>query len=135
MAVQGGCLCGAIRFEVEGEPVARAQCHCRQCRYISGGSANLLIGFLQDGLSYKKGTPSSYTRPNVENAAERVFCAACGTPLMSLSPAMPGVALLKAGCLDDPSLFGQADMAIYMAEKEDYLLVSDEVPQFDTMPG
>tara|TARA_B100000925_G_scaffold287867_1_gene267853 strand:+ start:287 stop:694 length:408 start_codon:yes stop_codon:yes gene_type:complete len=135
MSFEGGCLCGSVRFKVEGDPVAKVQCHCRQCRYISGGSANLLIGFLESGLKFTKGKPASYTRPNIDNAAERVFCAECGTPLLSLSPAMPGVALLKVGSLDDTSVFGKADMAIFMSEKEEYLLVSDEVPQFDTVPS
>lgn len=43
MKFEGGCYCGELRYEAEGEPLAKAQCHCRQCQYFSGGHPNVLL--------------------------------------------------------------------------------------------
>jgi hypothetical protein len=41
MKPEGGCYCGAVRYVAEGDPVMRAQCHCRECQYITGGAPNM----------------------------------------------------------------------------------------------
>ena len=39
MKLEGGCYCGAVRYVAEGEPLMQAQCHCRECQYITGNNA------------------------------------------------------------------------------------------------
>ena len=51
MKVEGGCYCGALRYEAEGDPTMKAQCFCRECQYIAGGDSALLLGMLETGFS------------------------------------------------------------------------------------
>lgn len=135
MTIEGGCYCGAVRYHVEGEPVIKAQCHCRECGYISGGSPNVTIGLPAAGFAYVKGAPKIFRRPDLKDPVQREFCGECGTPLLSRASALPGVVLLKAGSFDDPKLFGKPDMAIFLCDKQPFHLVPDGIPHFDRLPG
>ena len=101
MKLEGGCYCGAVRYVAEGEPSLKAQCHCRECQYISGGSANMFLLMPPDGFRYTKGTPKTFSRSDLENPVTREFCAECGTHLTTRRPGLPAV-ILKVGTLDDP---------------------------------
>jgi hypothetical protein len=45
MTFEGGCYCGAVRYRAEGQPQLEAQCHCRECQYITGGGPNMLMSW------------------------------------------------------------------------------------------
>src|SRR5579871_2086401 len=81
MALEGGCYCGAVRYQAEGKPQLKAQCHCRECQYITGGSPNMFLLMPPDGFRYTKGAPKQFTRSDIENPVTREFCAECGTHL------------------------------------------------------
>ena len=135
MDIEGGCYCGALRYEAKGEAVFKGQCHCRECRYVSGGSANLIMGMLDSDFAYTNGAPAIFQRADLDEGVIREFCTTCGTHILSRSTSAPGVALLKVGTLDDPSVYSGPDVAIYVSEKHDYHLVSDAIPQFARLPA
>jgi hypothetical protein len=135
MNVEGGCYCGNVRYKVEGEPLFKGQCYCRECQFISGGGPNLVLGMPEAGFAYTKGAPKPFQRGDLENPVTREFCGDCGTPLLSKAPAMPGAVLLKVGSLDDPAVFGGAQMAIYTCDKHGFHQVPEGVPAFERLPG
>ena len=123
----------AVRYVAEGEPVLRAQCHCRACQHISGGAPNLFMLMPAEGFAYTKGAPNTYTRPDKADAVTREFCAVCGTHMITRRPGLPPV-VLKIGTLDDPSVYGGAQMAIFTAEGQPFHLIADRVPVFEGLP-
>jgi hypothetical protein len=133
MKLEGGCYCGSVRYIAEGEPKLRAQCHCRECQYISGGSPNIFMLMPVDGFSFTKGTPKQFTRSDLEGAVTRAFCAECGTHLTTRRPGL-SVVNLKAGTLDDPALFGTAQMAIFTVDKQPFHAIPEGVPSFERLP-
>ncbi len=61
-AFEGGRYCGEVRYVAEGDPLMQAQCHCRECQYISGGAPNTFIAMPAAGFSYITGQPKQFTR-------------------------------------------------------------------------
>lgn len=135
MKIEGGCYCGAVRFAAEGDALFRGQCCCRECQYVSGGHPNVVIGMPDDGFKYTKAQPKGFRRSDLENGVTREFCGECGTHLLTTTPGMPGVRLIKVGTLDDPSVFGQPEMVIYTCDKQSFHHIPEGVPTFDKVPG
>jgi hypothetical protein len=78
MALQGGCMCGAVRYEASGEPFNATLCHCVDCRRASGAPALAWFSVRGDALRWTRGMPArNASSPGVE----RLFCARCGTQL------------------------------------------------------
>ncbi|MGH0033191.1 MAG: GFA family protein [Myxococcota bacterium] len=135
MKVEGGCYCGALRYSAEGDPLFKGQCHCRECQYVSGGSVNVVMGMPEAGFAYTSGQPKGFTRSDLDDPVTREFCADCGTHILAKSPALPGALMLKAGTLDDPSVFGTPQMAIFCCDRQPFHQLPEGVPAFEKGPG
>ena len=135
MKITGHCYCGAVRYEAEGEPVFRGQCHCRECQYISGGGPNLVMAMPEVGFRYTQGAAKAFRRSDLPHPVTREFCAECGTHVVSRAPALPAAVMLKVGTLDDPSLFGGPQMIIFTIDKQAFHHVPPGVPAFERFPG
>jgi hypothetical protein len=133
MKFEGGCYCGEVRYVAEGEPMLKAQCHCRECQYISGGAPNMFLVMPPTGFKYTHGTPKQFSRSDLENAVTREFCAECGTHLTTRRKDLRAV-ILKVGTLDEPSLFGTPQMAIFTVDKQLFHEIPAGLPTFERMP-
>ncbi len=135
MQLSGGCYCGKVRYEAQGEPVMRGLCHCRECQYITGGGANVALAMPVDGFKYVADAPRQFSREDIENAVVREFCPACGTHLTSRPQMLPDLVIIKVGTLDDPAVFGEPDLALYCIERQAYHYLPDGLTQFERFPG
>lgn len=101
----GGCLCGAVRFEVTGEGANPHGCSCRYCQRHTGALMAAWVEFARDQVRWTgtAGAPATYRSSDYSS---RAFCATCGSSIGAIDDA-PTVALLVGG-FDDP---GQAAFA------------------------
>jgi hypothetical protein len=134
MTITGGCYCGEIRYEAEGEPQASIQCHCRECQYITGGNPNVITIFPKAGFRFTKGEPKEFTRSDLERPVTRLFCPTCGTAIGTRSPSRPDSMIIKVGTLDDPSTF-KAQAAIFTIDKQPFHVIPEGTPAFERRPG
>lgn len=133
MTLTGGCYCGALRYEAEGDPVLKAQCHCRECQYISGGGPNFFMLMPNDGFRYVEGQPQRFARSDIEAPVTREFCGTCGTHVCTVIDGQTNV-VLKVGTLDDPSVFRQSRVAIYTADMQPFHILPEGLPSFPGLP-
>lgn len=134
MEFTGHCYCGAIKYKVSGDPAIKVQCHCRECQYLSGGSANVTIGMPEANFAYTEGAPNKFKRPDLPNGVTREFCGNCGTQMLSRAPGLAGVVLIKVGTMDEPSLFSP-DMAIFTADMQPFHHIPNDLNAFEGFPG
>lgn len=133
MQLDGGCYCGSLRYLAEGTPILKAQCHCRECQYFSGGAPNMFLLMPPEGFRYSKGAPKTFTRSDLAHAVTREFCADCGTHIATRRPGLAAV-ILKVGTLDDPAQFGAPRMAIYTIDQQTFHHIPDGLPRFKRLP-
>ena len=134
MKITGGCYCGTVRYEIDGEAQASLQCHCRECQYISGGFPAALMLFPLESFQLSSGEMKQFRRPDLEHPVTRHFCEICCTGVASETPNRPGSIVIKAGTFDDPSAFNPA-VAIYTCDKQDYHHIPEDMTSFDKRPG
>jgi len=97
----GGCLCGAIRYEVLESPTKVANCHCSMCRKHSGAAYLTYLATVPKGFSLIKGELAIFRS---SDQAIRCHCGNCGSPLTFKFDSHPDVVWITAGSLDDPNL-------------------------------
>ncbi len=101
----GRCLCGAVSFELSGDLIATAVCHCDHCQRQSGGafSVNLIAHASQLMINGDLQTYDERGERGDDVYVRRRFCGACGSPIVSELAKTDGVIAIKAGVLDDRS--------------------------------
>ena len=85
------------------------------------------------GFKYTKGAPKQFARSDLDKPVTREFCAECGTHMVTRPQAVPAV-VIKVGTLDDPSLFGQPQIAIFTIDKQVFHHIPEGLPTFERLP-
>ena len=104
--LEGGCLCGAVRYICEAEPSAQGACHCRDCQFVAGGGPAHSLTLPTDAVQITKGGPIAYAKlSDAGNRVSRFFCAGCGTHMFLRNAAHPDQTQVNAGTLDVTALY------------------------------
>jgi hypothetical protein len=124
MTHEGGCLCGAVRYKAEGEPLNVRICHCRTCQKAMGSPYYARALFPQDALTVEGETARYPTSEHLD----RVFCPRCGTRLFSWrrNGSAAGVSLAT---FDDRNAFAPTEH-IWVSAKMDWVCLNDGLRQY-----
>ena len=104
LPITGGCLCKAVRYSVDAQPVIIRQCWCRDCQYWASGSATVNAVFPVAAMTIAGSLTKFVSLADSGNRMTRGFCATCGTPVTSAAESRPEFVILRAGTLDDTAL-------------------------------
>ncbi len=143
-ALQGSCLCGEVRFEIDGPLMRSSHCHCRQCQKAHGApfrtrarvaAADFRFLAGEELVSFYESTPGTH----------RGFCKVCGAPVLvkfnersRSAQTDPGAVALYGVALatldDDPGV--RPDAHAFIIDKAPWFAVTDDLPQYPSrIPG
>ena len=123
----GGCLCGAVRYEIEGDVSHPCVCHCASCRRATGGTTVPWGTLARTALRITRGELTEYrSSPEVW----RGFCARCGTSLTYRHAARAGEIDVTLVTLDDPALIAPR-MHVWMKDRLPWVAIGDSLPRHD----
>jgi len=128
MSLQGGCYCGAVRYEIFGDTFNSTLCHCTDCRKASGAPAFAWFSVKLAGLGWLSGKPRQF-RSSAH--ATRSFCQDCGTTLTWSTDAWPEEIDIATASLDDPAAVPPADHT-YTRSRLGWMNLHDGLPKFQT---
>lgn len=120
----GGCLCGAVRYEVRGALRPIIMCHCTQCRRMTG---HFMAATAARHADFRVVTDGGLKWFAASQEAQRGFCAHCGSTLFWQGVGRDYLSI-AAGTLDDSSGLEVAGH-IFVADKGSYYEIDDGTPQ------
>ena len=133
-AKTGRCQCGAVKYQLTGEPLALGVCHCSECQRQSGSAFGMSLIVPAESFDLVQGELKTFTRKADSGATvECSFCPTCGTRIHHRPAAMAGTVNIKPGTLDDTSWLSP-DIHIWTGSKQPWVPISDEVPCIEGQP-
>ena len=130
----GRCLCGAVHYQVEGEPHIVAHCHCNACQRGSGaghttGAMFALAGFQLSGQvrEYK------YKSDN-GNEVTKVFCPVCASPILGRNTATEGYVTLSLGTMDNSSDF-KPQVIVFNSNQKPWDIMDPQIESYELQPN
>ena len=132
--IQGGCACGALRYEVTAAPIALYACCCAACQTLTGAAFSLAMPLMRETFRVTQGEPACWNR--VADSGRTIpqrFCAACGTRLFTEPPLSPQTVTLRPGTLDDTSWLVPA-AAFWTRSAQPWTVFPDGALLYETQP-
>ena len=125
----GGCLCGAVRFEIHGGIRNIICCHCSQCRKAQGSafatngivaSDQFRIVAGEDKLTAYESTPGQF----------KYFCKVCGSPILSKQPAVPDQVRVRLGTIES-DIRERPQAHIFTTSKANWETICGDLPRYE----
>lgn len=130
MPITGGCLCGAVRYEISSEPVTMRVCWCKDCQRLAAGNGSANLLFKRSTVKIT-GAPAIFSKAAESgNIIDRKFCDTCGTQLFGETAARPEFIVVRAGTLDDNNIFKPV-ANIWTSSAPTWACMNDNVPKFE----
>jgi len=124
--LEGGCLCGAIRFRATGKPTNTMVCHCQTCRRAAGSPVVAWLTFDRKDFRITRGKLSEF---NSTPPVTRGFCGTCGTPLTYAHGDSPDSIDVTTCSVDDPQAYPPTHHS-WLSDDVGWVRFGDGLPAF-----
>jgi len=129
----GGCLCGALRYEIEGEPQSAGYCYCADCRKASGSGFIPFMNFSSRAVRFSGQAREFRSKAARGGEAVRNSCPFCMSLVFGGEIGKSKSFTIYAGSLDDPSFF-LPKVAIFAEGRPAWAIVPSNFPEFARLP-
>jgi hypothetical protein len=127
--IEGGCLCGGVRYELTGQIGQVANCHCNMCRRVHGAAFGTYAELGRSDVKWTQGD-ALVKRFASSNGVDRLFCKRCGSTLQFLFDLEPDKVYVTLGTMDgDPGV--RPEVHIFAGSKAPWHVITDDLPQYD----
>ncbi|HEV2502216.1 MAG TPA: GFA family protein [Mesorhizobium sp.] len=133
--LNGGCFCGASRYEVEDAFVYAANCHCSGCRRATGSAFKPFAGIEREKFHLVTGEDGLliYGDDTTGGSSHDVHCARCGSLLYSVVRNGAFVHVPMGTLIDAPTI--RPDHHIFVGSRAPWFTITDDLPQFQEHAG
>jgi hypothetical protein len=129
----GGCLCGALRYEAEGDPLNTGHCYCSDCQKVSGSGFIPFMGFPARAVRFSGESRAFVSKAANGGDATRNFCPICNSMVFGGVVDESDSFTIYAGSLDDKSLF-HPKIAIFARSRPAWAIMPPGLTVFEEMP-
>ena len=132
--LDGGCSCGAIRYECHAAPLFAFRCHCRDCQRTSGSGFIGVIWVRSETIRVTGDLKTHAFAAASGRELNRGFCPRCGSNVLLRSTEVPHMTQIVASSLDDPSQF-QPTAELWTSRAQPWDHIDDRLTAFETQPS
>lgn len=131
MTREGGCVCGAVRYQAHGDPARTVVCHCKFCQRCTGSAFALWPTFSHEKVNLT-GRLSAYEHRSDESGRwiRLNFCPRCGTTVTSTFEKGPGEIALPGGTFDDTAWIA-VDRHVWTRSAQHWVSIPADVASFE----
>ncbi|SDR47311.1 GFA family protein [Pseudovibrio sp. Tun.PSC04-5.I4] len=133
MKSTGRCLCGAVTYKVEGEPLVVAQCHCEECRRTSGTGHTVGAMFRADQVEMQGELGEHIYASSKNSQVTKAFCPKCGSPMFGRNTNAPDHMTLPLGSMDTAEALA-VQVVIFNRDKQHWDALPETAAIFETQP-
>jgi hypothetical protein len=129
----GRCLCGAVTYKADGQPIVVAQCHCDECRRLSGTGHTVGAMFPSKAVTMSGALSKFNYSSGKDSEVSKAFCARCGSPIYGTNSRTPEHLTLPLGSMDDASGLS-VQVVIFERDKQHWDQLGQDIVSFATQP-
>ncbi|MDR3471549.1 MAG: GFA family protein [Devosia sp.] len=128
--VEGGCICGMVRYRLTAAPLGVYNCHCKDCQRSAGSAFSTSMVVRREAFSLSAGETQVYDkRADSGRIVRQHSCAVCATRMFNEPLSSPDIIVLRPGTLDDASWAAPVG-AIWTASKAPWVEIAADEPSF-----
>jgi hypothetical protein len=132
--IEGGCLCGRVRYSADAEPAFVGVCHCKDCQRYSGSAFATVLAIASEALKVTGSLKTFSKSGDSGKLIRRRFCSECGSGILDEAEVLPGVTMINVGTLDDPG-WVKPGSEIYCDSAQPWVRLGGEMKRFATTPS
>lgn len=131
--LNGSCLCGSVKYFINGGVKAVANCHCKTCKKMTGAVFATIAVTAEENFHFIQGEKNLESH-QVSEKGKKYYCRDCGTPIFNVVKKYPGNYMVLVGSLDEPSLV-EPVINIFCESMLPWLKKMEDMKDFETEPN
>ena len=126
---EGGCLCGEVRYQTEGNPQRVSVCHCRYCQLRTGSALGVSVYFDSQAVRIIRGQHQLKVHTHQTESGNHIefqFCKECGTTILWKAELFSEMSGVGGGTFDPPTFWYDIEREVFSRSKADFIHIDVE---------